>query len=79
LPGRALAQAVQHVVAARVNRHLDHMAVFLDRTDDLRGERAVAQHALDLAELPLDLRAQRRADVEVAAGQFEAHRRGRPI
>jgi hypothetical protein len=68
--GRA---AVQHVIAAHVQRDFGHVPFLLARERDLRRDDGIAEQAFEPGELAVDQAANPRGDVDVAAGQNESH------
>ena len=77
-----LADAMQHMVAARVDCHVRHTAVLLDSKNDLRRHSRVVEEPLRPDKLALDELPQRWRDVHLAScdEQFHGdHRAARPM
>ena len=73
LPARRAADAVQELLAARVQGDVRAPAVFLARQHHLRRHGSVVQHTFEPGELPVHEAAQGGSDVDVTTCQFQSH------
>src|SRR5581483_11629037 len=72
-PRGGVAEAMQKFLAARMERNLGAVPVFLPRQHGLRRDGAVVQHPFELRELRVDEAPEGWRDIDVTTGEFEAH------
>jgi hypothetical protein len=73
LPPIRIRDRVEKGLTARVEGELDAVAVPLLLQDALGGHRPVVEESFELIEFGVDEPTQVRSDVDVTAGEFEAH------